>query len=47
VTDVGVTSIAQGCPSLQSLNLYGCRAVTDVGVTSIAQGCPNCSIEGP
>ena len=27
-------------PSLQSLNLIGCREVTDVGITKIGEGCP-------
>ena len=40
MTDVGITKIGEGCPQLQSLNLYYCSQVTDVGITKIGEGCP-------
>ena len=40
VTDVGISKIGEGCPQLQSLNLYNCKEGTDVGITKIGEGCP-------
>ena len=40
ITDSGISKIGEGCPQLQSLNLYCCTEVTDVGITKIGEGCP-------
>ena len=39
ITDVGITKIGEGCPQLQSLNLYKCSKVTDVGISNITDAC--------
>ena len=33
MTDVGILKIGEGCPQLQSLNLYDCKQVTDAGIS--------------
>ncbi|XP_062078076.1 EIN3-binding F-box protein 2-like [Humulus lupulus] len=40
VTDVGLSAIARGCPSLKALSLWNVPAVGDQGLYEIARGCP-------
>ncbi|WOL14088.1 EIN3-binding F-box protein 1-like [Canna indica] len=40
VTDVGLSSIAHGCPSLRVLSLWKVSLITDCGLSEIADGCP-------
>ncbi|CAL9090531.1 unnamed protein product [Musa acuminata var. zebrina] len=40
VTDVGLSAIAHGCPSLRVLSMWKVPFVTDVGLSEIANGCP-------
>ena len=37
---IGVDSIVEGYPELQSLDLWCCEEVTDVGVSKIGEGSP-------
>lgn len=37
VTEVGHTALAQGCPLIQQLRLYGCKPVTDASLAAFAQ----------
>ena len=39
VTDAGITKIGEGCPQLQSLDLYECSEVTNVGISKIGKEC--------
>ena len=39
ITNVGITKIGEGCPQLQSLDLFGCNQVTDVGISKIGEEC--------
>ena len=38
VTEVGHTVLAQGCPHIQQLRLYGCKPVTDRSLAAFG-GC--------
>ncbi|CAL9771710.1 unnamed protein product [Musa acuminata subsp. burmannicoides] len=40
VTDVGLSAIAHGCPSLRVLSLWKVPLITDAGLSEIADGCP-------
>lgn len=40
VTDLGLSCIARGCPSLKVLSLSNIPSVTDDGLSEIADGCP-------
>ncbi|OAY72046.1 EIN3-binding F-box protein 1 [Ananas comosus] len=40
VTDLGLSAIARGCPSLRVLSLWSIPLITDVGLAEIADGCP-------
>ncbi len=37
VADAGVQSLAEHCPGLESVNLFGCFKVTDAGVQALAE----------
>lgn len=39
VTDLGLTAISRGCPSLKVLSLWNVDSVTDAGLSEIANGC--------
>lgn len=39
VTDVGISAVAHGCPSLRSLSLWNVSSVGDEGLSEIAKGC--------
>jgi hypothetical protein len=39
ITNAGLESIAEGCPSLQSLRLNYCYSITDTGLRSITESC--------
>lgn len=39
VTDLGVTAIAHGCPSLKTLSLWSVSSISDKGLSEIANGC--------
>ncbi|CAI7862630.1 unnamed protein product [Closterium sp. NIES-54] len=39
VTSSSIFNIARSCPSLEILNLWGCRKVTDKGVLAVVAGC--------
>ena len=41
VTDVGLTSVGEGCPNLETLNVSWCNHITDAGLARIGEGCPN------
>ena len=32
--------MANGCPQLQSLNIFNCLNITDEGIRALATGCP-------
>ncbi|XP_021817792.1 EIN3-binding F-box protein 1-like [Prunus avium] len=40
VTNLGLSAVAQGCPSLKSLSLWNVSSVGDEGLIEIAKGCP-------
>ncbi|KAB2598952.1 EIN3-binding F-box protein 1-like [Pyrus ussuriensis x Pyrus communis] len=40
VTNLGLSAVAQGCPSLKSLALWDISSVDDEGLIEIAKGCP-------
>ncbi|KAM0969385.1 hypothetical protein COP2_018028 [Malus domestica] len=40
VTNLGLSAVAQGCPSLKSLSLWNISSVGDEGLIEIAKGCP-------
>ncbi|KAF7830292.1 EIN3-binding F-box protein 1 [Senna tora] len=40
VTNLGLKSVAHGCPSLKSLSLWNVTAIDDEGLIEIARGCP-------
>ncbi|PON89023.1 F-box domain containing protein [Trema orientale] len=40
VTDLGLSTIARGCPSLKALSLWNVPSVGDEGLYEIAKGCP-------
>ncbi|RWW31023.1 hypothetical protein GW17_00004373 [Ensete ventricosum] len=40
VSDVGLSAIAHGCPSLRVLSLWKVPLITDAGLSEIADGCP-------
>ncbi|CAL9182903.1 unnamed protein product, partial [Musa hybrid cultivar] len=40
VTDVGLSAIAHGCPSLRALSMWKVPLITDAGLSEIADGCP-------
>ncbi|KAG5035145.1 hypothetical protein AAZX31_04G134300 [Glycine max] len=39
VTDVGLSAVAHGCPSLRSFSLWNVSSVGDEGLSEIAKGC--------
>lgn len=39
VTDLGLTAISRGCPSLKALSLWNVDSVTDAGLSEIANNC--------
>eukprot|EP00842_Homolaphlyctis_polyrhiza_P001066 jgi/Hompol1/1960/HPOL_000596-RA len=39
MTDIGLTSIAKGCPRLRTLNVSGIPLITDIGVSALQWGC--------
>ena len=39
VSDIRMSTIAQSCPQLTSINLHCCKKITNVGVSSLVQGC--------
>lgn len=41
VTNLGLSAIARGCPSLKALSLWNVPAVGDEGLFEIATGCPS------
>ncbi|CAI0625003.1 unnamed protein product [Linum tenue] len=41
VGDVGVMSLAYGCPDLRTLDLCGCVCITDDSVIALANRCPH------
>lgn len=40
VTDLGLSAIAHGCPSLRALSLWSVSSIGDGGISEIANGCP-------
>lgn len=40
VTNLGLSAIARGCPSLKALSLWNVSSVGDEGLIEIAKGCP-------
>lgn len=40
VTDLGLSAVAHGCPSLKALSLWNVPSVGDEGLFEIAKGCP-------
>lgn len=56
ITDVGIAAIANGCPSLEMINMAYCDKITDSSLISLAQclrlkaleirGCPSISSVG-
>ena len=39
VTDDLVFQLAEGCPSLERIDLFGCTSITDKAVTALARNC--------
>ncbi|KAK7327737.1 hypothetical protein VNO77_21827 [Canavalia gladiata] len=39
VTNVGLSAIAHGCPSLRSLSLWNVSSIGDAGLSKVAKGC--------
>ncbi|XP_027332802.1 EIN3-binding F-box protein 1-like isoform X2 [Abrus precatorius] len=39
VTNLGLTAVAHGCPSLRSLSLWNVSSIADEGLSEIAKGC--------
>ena len=39
VTDALVVQLAEGCPSLEHVDLFGCTNITDKAVTALARRC--------
>ena len=39
VTDALVVQLAEGCPSLEHVDLFGCTSITDKAVTALARNC--------
>ena len=41
ISDIGLKSIAYGCPNLTSVNFSQCGYISDIGISAIAQSCPH------
>ena len=44
VTDIGLSSIVQACPHLESINLCAWQTISDIGISALVQGCPALSM---
>ncbi|XP_010907279.1 EIN3-binding F-box protein 1 [Elaeis guineensis] len=40
LTDIGLSTVARGCPSLRVLSMWNVPFISDIGLSEIASGCP-------